>query len=69
MFLATKETYQMKLVPEVGKGILGNKEKYTTSLVTALKENTVPLELPTWVLRAFGLLELFLQVSVLNDRS
>lgn len=69
MFLATKETYQMKLAPEVGKGILGNKEKYTTSLVTALKENTVPLELPTWGLRAFGLLELFLQVSVLNHRS
>lgn len=69
MFLATKETYQMNLVPEVGKEILGSKEKYTTSLVTALKENTVHLELPKWVLRVFGFLQLFLQVSVLRHRS
>lgn len=56
MFLETKETYQMKLVLEVEKEILGSKEKYPTSLVTALKENTVRLELPKWVLRTFGLL-------------
>lgn len=39
----------MKVAPEVGRWILGSKEKYITSIVTALKENTVHLELPYWV--------------------
>lgn len=46
MCLGTTETCQVKVVPEVGKWILGSKEKCSTTIVPANKENTVHLELP-----------------------